>query len=112
MKSLNKKTIDKVVNFWANEPIVYICDALGGLDEIIDLLEIRKEHKDVLSKLILNARKKATKMEEAIINKNYLLKSEGYSKCPHCGSYQKLRTDRYDLYDYESNSCCRCDSTF
>ena len=102
MRSPTNLTLDEVVSRWEEEPIVYICDALGGMNEIIYCLDVKKRDKDVLLKLLNNIQNKANKMEDAIIIKNCLLKSEGYEKCSHCGSFGKPVRDYDGLY----YSCC------
>ena len=102
MKSPTNRTLAEVVNHWDLEPIVYICDAIGGISEIVYCLDIEKKHKDVLLKLLNNAQAKANRMEESIISKNYLLKTEGYKKCPRCMTLSKPIRDYEGLY----YSCC------
>lgn len=95
-------TLEELIDKYKSEPSTYICDAIGGLREIVYKMKIKKEHKIVLLSLIEESQNHANKMEDGLIHKNSLLRSEGYSKCTNCGAWGKA------LRDYEGSyfSCC------
>ena len=91
-------TLDELIDKYKSEPLVYICDAIGGLREIIYKLDIKKEHKIVLLNLVEESQNHANKMEDGLIEKVSILKAEGYSKCPSCRTWSKALEDFEGVY--------------
>jgi DNA-directed RNA polymerase subunit RPC12/RpoP len=79
--------IQRVIERIKSEPIIYICDAIGGLRETIKILNIDKSQKLFLLDLVESSQNFANKMEDSLIEKISILKDDGYVKCPECRSW-------------------------
>ncbi len=79
--------IERVIERIQSEPIIYICDAIGGLRETIKILDIDKTQKLFLLDLVESSQNFANKMENSLIEKISILKEDGYVKCPSCKSW-------------------------
>jgi hypothetical protein len=106
MKNSLKSTSSKLnalgLARYKNKKITYICDAISILREVIPLLKVSQDIEEFLLDVIEKSQLYANKMEDGLIEKNYLLIEEGYSKCVHCKSWGKLTYDEVGYY----HKCC------
>lgn len=106
MKSVNQDSTEFLVNKYRDEPTVYICDAIGGIREIISSLSVtesvRKEDKIVLLDLVEKCQRFANKMEDRLVEHTGTLKEEGFVKCSNCRTWTRIT----EGYNGLTHQCC------
>jgi hypothetical protein len=92
-----------LVDKYKDEPIVYICDAIGGVREIVTSLDsLEDEEKAVILSLVEKCQGFANKMEDRLIEHTGTLREEGFVKCSNCRTWTRIT----DSYDGLMHQCC------